>query len=313
MVAKTTLSPSLVMDQDNESSLERRRRHCGGGTTTTDTNGGIRKPMLDESGDETGTTTSFQSLSRKDSFSTNGGGGISASLSASFVQPVLPKRSASRVRCRLLTRLGFSPPPEQHSTRSSAAAGSPKSVASLHMERRRRKRSFDSPVSKHASFEISLNDANKNISGGSILTVPPQGRPFHLVPQSSSLSSMTSGTEEDTIVSSLSSSPTANHKAVSFHSAVTVHPIPKHTSYSNRIRETIWTNPMEMQESAARNCLEFAAENWDWRQVAEDHDMVPYQGERVHPIHFCHEYNIRRQFCAVMSAQQQSQCVWSSR
>jgi hypothetical protein len=98
-----------------------------------------------------------------------------------------------------------------------------------------------------------------------------------------------------------------NNKAVTFHTSVTVHPIPKHTAYSNRIRETIWTNPMEMQVSAARNCFEFAAENWDWKQVADDQDMVYYQGERVHPIHFCHEYNIRRQFCAVMSAQQQQQ------
>jgi hypothetical protein len=141
-----------------------------------------------------------------------------------------------------------------------------------------------------------LNDENDDIS-----TVTSPDRQLNFFQQSLSMSSMTS---TDTSSTQSLKEENVRPRAVSFHSAVTVHPIPKHTAYSNRIRATIWTNPMEMQESAARNCFEFAAENWDWRQVAEDQDMVHYQGERIHPIHFCHEYNMRRQFCAVMSAQQ---------
>ena len=114
----------------------------------------------------------------------------------------------------------------------------------------------------------------------------------------------------------LSTSPIAGKKprSVSFDSSVTVHPIPRYSDYSSRIRNTIWTSVEEMQESAARNYYEFAAENWDWRQVAEDQDMIIYHGERIHPVHFAMEqeqlqrqqqFSLRNQFFAVLSAQQQ--------
>ena len=73
---------------------------------------------------------------------------------------------------------------------------------------------------------------------------------------------------------------------VHFNVSVTVHPIPLHTAYSRRIRQTVWTSAAEMEENVARNCLEFAAEQWDWRQVLEDEDMRLYHGELVHPVHF---------------------------
>jgi hypothetical protein len=76
-------------------------------------------------------------------------------------------------------------------------------------------------------------------------------------------------------------------KCVSFDTTVTVHPIPLRTQYSSRIRNSLWTPVSELQENAARNCVEFAAENWDWRQATEDDDMVIYHGEKIHPIHFC--------------------------
>jgi hypothetical protein len=79
---------------------------------------------------------------------------------------------------------------------------------------------------------------------------------------------------------------TATIRCVSFDAAVTVHPIPLRSQYSNRIRNSLWTPVSELQENAARNCVEFAAENWDWRQAAEDDDMVVYHGEKIHPIHF---------------------------
>ena len=84
-------------------------------------------------------------------------------------------------------------------------------------------------------------------------------------------------------------------RSVSFDTAVRVHPIPLRSQYSNRIRNSLWTPVSELQENAARNCVEFAAENWDWRQAAEDDDMVVYHGEKIHPIHFLLENDGRQQ------------------
>jgi hypothetical protein len=95
--------------------------------------------------------------------------------------------------------------------------------------------------------------------------------------------------------------------AVSFDTSVQVHTIPARVDYSKRMRCALWTHPMEMQQNAARNSLEFAAEGWDWRQVADDEDMVIYAGERIHPIHFVQECNLNRHFCSVLAQQQQQQ------
>lgn len=84
--------------------------------------------------------------------------------------------------------------------------------------------------------------------------------------------------------------------SVSFHPSVKVHTIPTRTAYSDRIRGALWTHPLEMQQNAARNSLEFAAEGWDWRQVADDEDMVVCRGERIHPIHFVRECNLDDHF-----------------
>jgi hypothetical protein len=96
-------------------------------------------------------------------------------------------------------------------------------------------------------------------------------------------------------------------KGVHFVDTVTVHPILKHSAYSRRIRRTVWTDAREMQENVARNCLEFQAEGWALDGVLDDHAMVLYEGERIHPVHFAHlqTRNVRQQFCAVMSAQHQ--------
>lgn len=83
-------------------------------------------------------------------------------------------------------------------------------------------------------------------------------------------------------------------RSVSFDEYVTVVPIPNRNAYSERIRAQLWTPPVEMQENAARNTFEFAAENWDWRQVTDEKDMVDYNGELIHPIHFMiHDYDVR--------------------
>ena len=246
MVAKTSISPNLLLDENRRNGAkgakdpEPRQAQCQRGESTTEP---------------------FSALSRVDSFA--------STLSSSPPVAVAPAPSASRVRSRLLSRLGFSPPPLSPTD-----------------NRRLRTKSCSQPPSEpqdqDTSFQVALNDESESSS---------QILPFFQ--QSSSMSSMDSKSLD------------GKEKAVSFASSVTVHPIPKHSAYSNRIRETIWPNPIEMQESAARNCIEFASEGWNWRHVAEEEDMVYYHGEMVHPIHFAHECNIRQQFCAVMSAQNQ--------
>ena len=249
MVARTKLSPTLLVDESN-------RRSRNDESKSQPPSNLHRKDSFSE----------FSSISQSESFD---------SWSSSPPRAVAPAPCAARVRSRFLNRLGISPPMSSRCTSPTAAAA-----------RRPRPLSRDS---QDESFQVSLKGDGEEESKAADMS-------FGFFRQSSSLSS-----------SAGSQSPPASERCVSFAPAVTVHPIPKHTAYSARIRETLWTNPTEMQESAARNCLEFASENWDWRQVAEDQDMVYYHGELVHPVHVAHEYNIRRQFCAVMSAQQQQQ------
>jgi hypothetical protein len=73
---------------------------------------------------------------------------------------------------------------------------------------------------------------------------------------------------------------------VCFDASVKVHPIPARSDYSKRMRSVMWVSPMEIQQNAARNSLEFAAEDWDVSKVVDDEDMIIYGGERIHPVHF---------------------------
>mmetsp|Transcript_32597 Transcript_32597/g.68533 ORF Transcript_32597/g.68533 Transcript_32597/m.68533 type:complete len:280 (-) Transcript_32597:211-1050(-) len=80
---------------------------------------------------------------------------------------------------------------------------------------------------------------------------------------------------------------TRSKRRVSLHDDVAVIHIPMRTEYSNLIRERIWSSAGELHQNAARNALEFAAEGFDWRNVADDAQMVQTpSGERIHPIHF---------------------------
>jgi hypothetical protein len=75
-------------------------------------------------------------------------------------------------------------------------------------------------------------------------------------------------------------------RAVCFDVNVKVYPIPARSDYSNRMRAVMWVSGTEIQQNAARNTLEFAAEEWDVAKVVNDEDMIVYGGERIHPIHF---------------------------
>ena len=96
-------------------------------------------------------------------------------------------------------------------------------------------------------------------------------------------------------IESILQSPTQNdgtsikkkERNVSFDETVLVLTIPSKDAYSDRIRKFIWTEPHEMIQNTTRNTIEFASENWDWRQVADDVEfsICPVTGEKIHPCH----------------------------
>lgn len=107
------------------------------------------------------------------------------------------------------------------------------------------------------------------------------GRPDHCLESSTAIETLSTSPGVDCVVEKR-----VNPGSVSFDASVKVHPIPARSDYSKRMRCVMWTSNMEIQQNAARNSLEFAAEEWDVEKVVEDKDMIIYEGERVHPIHF---------------------------
>eukprot|EP00934_Nitzschia_sp_Nitz4_P009270 Nitzschia sp. Nitz4//scaffold345_size17508//2057//2680//NITZ4_008822-RA/size17508-processed-gene-0.9-mRNA-1//1//CDS//3329548625//9260//frame0 len=80
-------------------------------------------------------------------------------------------------------------------------------------------------------------------------------------------------------------SPTT--RKLTFNEEVKVCLIPKKEEYSKRIRDFLWTNPEDMALNAHRNTIEFASENWDWRNAMEDDNMYRClaTNELIHPVH----------------------------
>ena len=92
--------------------------------------------------------------------------------------------------------------------------------------------------------------------------------------------------------------------SVSFDTVVKVHSIPKHTEYSDRIRDQLWVKASVQQKNMARNCIEYAAEGWNWQDVEEE--MIVFaNGDKVHPVHLSSpQNNLGWRFCAVRAMQQ---------
>lgn len=78
---------------------------------------------------------------------------------------------------------------------------------------------------------------------------------------------------------------------IQFFNKVQVVYIPSKEHYPEGMKRTIWSNAAEIKRNARRNTIEFAAEGWDWRRCCEDENMfLSPQGERIHPVHFRHQY-----------------------
>jgi len=75
-------------------------------------------------------------------------------------------------------------------------------------------------------------------------------------------------------------------RRVSLHSDVRVISIPSRTDYPSLVKERLWSSATELYQNAARNTLEFAAEGFNWRNVADDAQMLSSSsGEKIHPVH----------------------------
>eukprot|EP00986_Skeletonema_menzelii_P006124 scaffold2315_cov139-Skeletonema_menzelii.AAC.6 len=63
-------------------------------------------------------------------------------------------------------------------------------------------------------------------------------------------------------------------------------PIPSRKEYPNSVKERLWSSANDLYRNAVRNSIEFASEGWNWRNVADDEQMIQSpSGERIHPIH----------------------------
>ena len=73
---------------------------------------------------------------------------------------------------------------------------------------------------------------------------------------------------------------------VSFNKQVRVLPIPPIAAYTPEQRYRMYTNRFELCENKSRNKKEYEFDNYDWRNVTEEGNMIvcPLSGELLHPV-----------------------------
>ena len=113
-----------------------------------------------------------------------------------------------------------------------------------------------------------------------------------------------------------SSGKKRSRRRVSINNDVEIKPIPERSEYSPDVRQKMWTSGSEIYSNAARNTIEFASENWNWRNVTEDENMLRHTitRELIHPIHLHNAMELARQQEDAANSngnnngQQQTQC-----
>lgn len=76
-------------------------------------------------------------------------------------------------------------------------------------------------------------------------------------------------------------------RSVGFQDTVTVVPIPMRNEYSDRIKVKIWGDKVQTIEALERNILEYASEDYNWRNVCLEEEMYTCatSQELIHPVH----------------------------
>jgi len=81
-------------------------------------------------------------------------------------------------------------------------------------------------------------------------------------------------------------------KCIQFNTTVQSMPIPSHTEYSTRMRQTMYgPNRYERHENVQRNVREYAFEGWNVHHVLEEDQMYLDTGSMtfIHPVHVVEE------------------------
>jgi len=134
----------------------------------------------------------------------------------------------------------------------------------------------------------SCGPASPASSGCSALHKKSSSMGLDSLPSTAPSSSASLGNLTLTSVTSFGSASkkSRSKRRVSLHSDVRVISIPSRTDYPSLVKERLWSSATELSKNAARNTLEFAAEGFNWRNVADDAQMLSSSsGERIHPIH----------------------------
>lgn len=207
----------------------------------------------------------------------------------------------NRVRNRFFKKIGID---AHSSTMSSGMAPPSKPRATSHAIIR--------SIASH-----SINAVNSSVSIASnassvrpLIALPASSRNFQSVPRSSeplkynhldeynrdererSLQFLSLSSSEHSHSSSTSVDSQKKKKRITFKDDVNVVPIPMRNEYSGRVRTRLWNSAHQIYRNAARNSVEFAAENWDWRQVYDDEKMCICctTGDLIHPVHYNLEF-----------------------